>query len=97
MHDLLVAFWLSFSQQLHELFKYCDWFIGTGFKWDQCSNFVRKCLSVSIQTGGACLLAVFSVHAFYSCYHKKLVMHELLAVFWLSSGQQLHELFKYCN
>jgi len=30
MHDLLVAFWLSSGQQLHELLKYCNWFIGTG-------------------------------------------------------------------
>jgi len=33
MHELLATFWLSTGQQLHELFKYCNWFIGTGLNW----------------------------------------------------------------
>jgi hypothetical protein len=43
------------------------------------------------------LLVAFSALAFYSHYCEKLAMHELLAAFWLSSGQQLHEQFKYCD
>ena len=27
----LIMNWLSSGQQLHELLKYCNWFIGTGF------------------------------------------------------------------
>jgi hypothetical protein len=30
MHELLATFWFSTGQQLHEIFKYCNWFIGTG-------------------------------------------------------------------
>ena len=38
----------------------------------------------------ASLLVAFSALPFYSHNCKKLVIHELLATFWLSSGQQLH-------